>query len=86
MQDLPGRTIDAVPYTGLIERLSQISAVAAIVSEAPSDFTAGDLANMIVQVGELATEAVVFAGASEAEATNAFREVLSSVTFGKADQ
>ena len=58
MTELPGRFIEDVPYAGLIERLSQISAVAHVVAEAPEGFDAGSLANMIVQIGELATEAV----------------------------
>lgn len=86
MKDLPGRAIESAPYTGLIERLSQISAVAHVVAETPGEFDAGSLANMIVQIGELATEAVVFAGATQDEALDAFREVIASVSFGPADQ
>lgn len=86
MKELPGRAIESVPYTGLIERLSQISAAATIVSEAPSEFDEATLANLIVQIGELATEAVVFAGATQDEALDAFRQVVSSVSFGPADQ
>lgn len=86
MKDLPGREIESAPYTGLIERLSQISAVAHVVGETADEFDAGSLANMIVQIGELATEAVVFAGATQDEAMDAFRQVLASVSFGPADQ
>lgn len=86
MKDLAGRAIETVPYTGLIERLSQITAVAHVVAEAPAEFDTGTLLNIVVQIGELATEAVVFAGATHEEAMDTFQDVIASVSFGPADQ
>lgn len=83
---LPGRHIEDVPYTGLLERLNRIAAVAHVVSEAPDDFDREDLLNMIVQLGEVATEAVVFAGATQSEAVESFKGVMAGLSFGRADQ
>lgn len=85
-EDLPGRHIEGAPYTGLIENLNRIAAVSHIVSEAPDDFTREDLLNMVVQLGEAATEAVVFAGASQIEAVESFKRVMAGISFGAADQ
>ncbi|MBG7615016.1 hypothetical protein IWC96_06935 [Brevundimonas sp. BAL450] len=82
---LPGRTIESAPYTGLLERLNQIAAVSGIVVESPDSFGREDLLNMVAQIGELATEAVVFSGATQEEAEASFRIAIGGLTFGKAE-
>lgn len=84
--NLPGRRIDGVPYTALIENLNRIAAGSHIVSESPDSFSRDDLLNMVVQFGEAATEAVVFSGASQSEAVESFKRVIAGISFGAADQ
>ncbi|GAD60302.1 hypothetical protein MBEBAB_2552 [Brevundimonas abyssalis TAR-001] len=40
---------------------------------------------MVAQIGELATEAVVFSGATQEEAEASFRIAIGGLTFGKAE-
>ena len=83
---LPGRTIEDVAFTGLLERLNQIAAVAAVVSEEPHGFERDDLLNMILQVGDLALEGVAFSGATQAEAAASFRDVMDGLTVEQTKQ
>lgn len=79
---LPGRMIDDVPYTGLIERLSQIRAIVRVTDETAIDLDKADLLNFIAQIGEIAVEAVAFAGATHEEALGSFNLVLSGASLG----
>ena len=79
---LPGRMIEDVPYTGLIERLSRISVIARVTDETAIDLEKADLLNFIAQIGEIAIEAKAFAGATHAEAMASFNLVLSGASTG----
>lgn len=82
---VPGRFIESVPYTALLENLSKIAAVASIVGEAPDAFQREDLLNFVVQISELATEGVVLAGSTQEEAAAVFQRVLGGLSFGSAE-
>lgn len=79
---LPGRRIEDIPYTGLIERLSQISAIAHLTEEMDEHLERTDLLNFIAQIGELVSQAVVFAGATQEEAMTSFKTVLNGTSLG----
>ena len=77
--------IEAAPYTLLLENLSRIAAVAHYVSETAEAFEVTDLLNLLDQVGDLAAEAVILAGATHEEQMAMFEEVVGAMRVGPSD-
>lgn len=74
MDNLKGRMIDDVPYSGLVERLCQITILCRIADDPGIEMTMDDLKGFLAQIAQKGTEALAFAGATreEIKATNEY--------------
>ena len=68
IENLKGRMIEDVPYTGLIERLNMISLMCFVAGESKDHLTKQDLLNIISQISEKSVEALAFSGVSVEDA------------------
>lgn len=80
INDLKGRKIEDVPYTGLIESLSKITLICQAAGAAKDDFNKDDLMNFLSQIAVIGAEAVAFAGATREEVSKVTQYLLSGVT------
>ena len=82
---LPGRDIAPEPFTGLVERLCQLTTICNVVAEASGDLEHQDLVSLFEQFKGLCMEALAFAGATPEEAAEMSRKVLAGLSFGPRD-
>ena len=68
IENLKGRMIEDVPYTGLIERLNMISLMCFVAVESKDHITKQELLSIISQISEKSVEALAFSGVSVDEA------------------
>ncbi|MEP9372565.1 hypothetical protein [Mesorhizobium sp. KR1-2] len=83
VDNLSGRTIEDVPYSGLIESLSKITLICHTAGEARNDLTKDDLMNFISQIAVIGTEAMVFAGVTREEINQVTQYLLSGMSVGQ---
>lgn len=77
MIDFKGRTIDDESYSSLIEILGRITLICHITDATKADLSKGDLIGILSQIGIMATEAMILAGATPAEVTEVTHDLLS---------
>lgn len=65
--ELPGRSIDDVPYTGLVESMVAISLICSVVAEAKYNLNEKDLHDLFGQISNEAAKMMVFSCASPEE-------------------
>ena len=82
VDDLKGRCLDDVPYSGLVESLCKITLICHTAGEAKSDLSKNDLMNFISQILEIGTEAMIFAGATDEEVRTVSSYLLSGMSVG----
>ena len=83
VDNLKGRMIEDVPYSGLIESLSKITLICHTAGEAKDHLTKEDLMRLISQIAVIGTEAVAFAGATREEVNQATQYLLSGMSVGR---
>ena len=81
--DLKGRSIEDVPFTGLIESISIISLISNVVGETSGDLTKDDLVSMISQINGEALKCYVYAGATREEVAAMTAHLLKDMTVLK---
>lgn len=77
--EFPGRMIETVPFTGLMESLTAIGLLAAVGTEAREHFTKDDLINLLHQIHSESTKAVAFTGASADEVKAINRHMMKNM-------
>jgi hypothetical protein len=82
-QELPGRHIEDVPYTGLVERLLQIMLVCTTAGEAMDHLSKDDLMAFIAKVAELAGEGLVFSCVKDDEAARINKYLIEGMTIAR---
>jgi hypothetical protein len=82
-RDLPGRHIDDVPYTGLIERLMQINLVCVTAVEMKGELSSEDLTGFLSQISGMVSDAVDFSGASESEVDEVSKWLIEGMSIGR---
>jgi|AntRauTorcE11898_2_1112593.scaffolds.fasta_scaffold51262_2 hypothetical protein len=72
--DLPGRQIEGVPYTGLVERILQTLIICESVFQAQDYLTTDDIVGLVHQIQTLQGDALIFTGveSEEAKAINSY--------------
>lgn len=83
--DLPGRAIDDVPFTGLVESLTIINLIGATAVETGEHLTKEDLLSFVTQMRDEAVKAIVFSGATRAEARKMSEHLLSGMSVQRKD-
>ncbi|MFG1282263.1 hypothetical protein [Xanthobacter autotrophicus] len=77
---LKGRSIEDVPYTGLIEGLCQIGLICQIAGQTKDDLTKDDLMSLISQISEIGSSSIAFSGATHEEAKEVSEYLLSGMS------
>ncbi|MDF2117224.1 hypothetical protein PY365_16700 [Roseiarcaceae bacterium H3SJ34-1] len=78
MVDFKGRAIDDESYTGLIETLGRIRLICHVTDATKADLSKENLIGILSQIGILATESLIHAGATLEEVTEVTHDLLSS--------
>lgn len=74
--EFAGRQIEAVPFTGLLERLTQIGLMAGMGTEAEQHLSKAHLVSIIRQIHQASVEAIAFSGATQEEAQQMNRHLM----------
>jgi len=77
MVDFKGRALDDESYSGLIETLGRITLICHITDATKADLSKDNLIGVLSQIGIMATEAMILAGATTAEVTEVTQDLLS---------
>jgi hypothetical protein len=83
VENIKGRRIDAVPYTGLVEALAKITLICHTARETSESLSKQDLLNFLSQIAEIGAEGFVFAGASSEEVREVTNYLLNGLNIGR---
>lgn len=78
--EFPGRTIEDVPFTGLLESLTIIGLTAAVGIEAEAHLSKEDLVGILKQIQTEQAKAIAFSGASADEAKQLNRHLMKHMS------
>ena len=75
---LPGRFIEDIPYSGLVERLLQASLACTVAGEAKDDLSNDDMLSIIATIASCIADGLAFSCATDAELLSANQHVMTA--------
>jgi hypothetical protein len=86
VENIKGRKIEDVPYSGLIESLAKIHLICHTASETSESLSKQDLLNFLSQIAEIGAQGFVFAGATPDEEREVTNYLLNGLNIGREPQ
>jgi hypothetical protein len=80
---LPGRIIDDVAFTGLVERLIMISLVSGVATEDSDRISKDDLLSMIDRIRSCSVQGLEFTGVTDDEVKATRRNLVAGTSRGR---